>query len=57
MEIDAKGPTRGLSLHYNLNTILLENFFVTERSPLSQYKCIGSEETGYLTNIYGPQLI
>jgi hypothetical protein len=34
--------------------VILENFFTTRSSILANYRLIGSNKPGFLTNVYGP---
>jgi exonuclease III len=38
LTLDSKGATRGLSILWNLDTIILENLFSMERSVLAQFR-------------------
>jgi exonuclease III len=52
--IDATGTTDGLAILWNTNVVLLENFITTKWSITADYRLIGSNKPGHLTNVYGP---
>jgi exonuclease III len=52
--IDATGTTGGLTILWNTNVVLMENFFTTKWSITADYRLIGSNKPGHLTNVYGP---
>jgi len=52
--IDAIGTSRRLAMLWNTNAVVLENFFTTKWSITTDYRCIGSNKPGHLTNVYGP---
>jgi exonuclease III len=52
--IDAIGTAGGLAILWNTNAVLLENFFTTKWSITADYRLIGSNKPGHLTNVYGP---
>jgi exonuclease III len=54
VSIDAAGTTGGLSLLWNTNTVLLENFCTTRWAITADYRLIGSDKPGHLTTVYGP---
>jgi hypothetical protein len=55
--IDATGTAGGLAILWNTNSILLENFLATRGSITTDYRLIGSNQPGHLTNVYGPATI
>jgi exonuclease III len=50
----AIGTARGLAILWNTNSLLLENFVTTKWSITADYRRIGSNKPGHLTNVYGP---
>lgn len=44
----------GLAILCNTSSILLENFMATRGSITTDYKLIGFDKPGHLTNVYGP---
>jgi hypothetical protein len=52
--IDAIGTAGGLAVLWNTNAVLLENFITTRWSITADYRLIGSNRPGTLTNVYGP---
>jgi exonuclease III len=54
MNIDSKGAVGGLAILWNPNTVLLENFFTTRWTISAEYRLIGSNKPGFLTNVYRP---
>jgi exonuclease III len=52
--IDATGMAGGLTILWNTNVVLMENFFTTKWSITADYRIIGSNKPGHLTNVYGP---
>ena len=55
--VDAIGTSGGLAILWNTNSILLENFLATRGSITTDYRLIGSDQPGHLTNVYGPATI
>jgi exonuclease III len=51
---DATGTAGGLAILWNTNAVLLENFLTTKWSITADYRLIGSNKPGHLTNVYGP---
>jgi hypothetical protein len=51
---DATGTAGGLAILWNTNAVLLENFLTTKWSITTDYRLIGSNKPGHLTNVYGP---
>jgi exonuclease III len=51
---EAIGTTRGLAILWNTNSLLLENFATTKWSITADYRLIGSNKPGHLTNVYDP---
>jgi hypothetical protein len=51
---DAIRTAGGLAVLWNTNAILLENFITTKWSIIVDYRLIGSNKPGHLTNVYGP---
>jgi len=49
----ATGTTGGLAILWNTNSLLLENFVTTKWSITPDYRLIGSNKPGHLTNVYG----
>jgi exonuclease III len=54
VSIDATGTAGGLAILWNTNAVLLENFLTTKWSITADYRLIGSNKPGHLTNVYGP---
>jgi hypothetical protein len=54
MSIDATGMVGGLDILWNPSSVLLENFFTTRWTITVEYRLIGSNRPGFLTNVYGP---
>jgi exonuclease III len=54
MSIDAIGTAGGLSIMWNTNAIILENFSATKWAITADYRLIGSSKPRHLTNVYGP---
>jgi exonuclease III len=54
VSIDATGTAGGLAILWNTNTIILDNFITTKWSIMADYRLIGSNRPGHLTNVYGP---
>ena len=54
VSIDATGIAGGLAILWNTNAVLLENFLTTKWSITTDYRLIGSNKLGHLTNVYGP---
>jgi exonuclease III len=54
MTIDSIGTTGGLAILWNPSSVVLENFFTTKWTISVEYRLIGSNKSGYLTNVYGP---
>jgi exonuclease III len=52
--IDALGTAGGLAVLWNTSEVIMENFFATKWSITADYRCIGSNKPGCLTNVYGP---
>jgi exonuclease III len=50
----AIGTAGGLAILWNTNSLLLENFVTTKWSITADYRLIGSNKPGHLTNVYGP---
>jgi hypothetical protein len=50
----AIGIAGGLAILWNTNSVLLENFLTTMWSITADYRLIGSNKPGHLTNVYGP---
>jgi hypothetical protein len=53
VSIDATGTARGLTILWNTNAVLLENFSATKWSITADYRLIGSNKPGHLINVYG----
>jgi hypothetical protein len=51
---NAIGTTGGLDILWNPSSVLMENFFTTRWTILAEYRIIGSNRQGFITNIYGP---
>jgi hypothetical protein len=43
-----------LAILWNTNSVLLENFLTTKWSITTDYRLIGSNNSGHLTNVYDP---
>jgi exonuclease III len=54
VSIDAIGTTGGLTILWNTNAIILENFSATRWAIKADYKLIGSNRPGHLINVYSP---
>jgi hypothetical protein len=54
VSIDATGTAGGLTILWNTNAVLLENFSATKWSITADYRLIGSNKPGHLINVYGP---
>jgi len=54
VSIDATGTAGGLAILWNTNMVTLENFYTTRWSITAEYRLIGSDRPGNLTNVYGP---
>jgi exonuclease III len=54
MSIDATGTAGGLTIMWNTNAIILENFSATKWAIKADYRLIGSNKPGHLINVYGP---
>ena len=52
--VGAIGIVGGLAILWNTSSILLENFMATRGSITADYRLIGSNKPGHLTNVYGP---
>jgi hypothetical protein len=52
--INAQGVARGLALIWNPIEISMTNFFSTQRSISTRFQLVGSAESSFLTNVYGP---
>jgi exonuclease III len=50
----ATGTTGGLAILWNTNSLLMENFITTKWTITVDYRLIGSNKPGHLTNVYGP---
>jgi hypothetical protein len=55
ISLDFHGSAGGLAILWNPTTFLLENFFITSRILIAQFKPIGSDATRFITNVYGLQ--
>jgi exonuclease III len=44
----------GLAILWNTNSVFLENFLATRWSITTDYRLIGSNKPGHMTNVYGP---
>jgi exonuclease III len=53
--VDVEGASGGLAILWNPNEIFLSHFFTTRHTISAKFQPIGSEQTGYITNVYGPQ--
>ena len=51
---DATSTTGGFVILSNTNAVLLENFLTTKWSITTNYRLIGSNKPGHLTNVYDP---
>jgi len=51
---DTIGKTGGLAILWNTNSVLLDKFLATRWSITADYRLIGSNKPGHLTNVYGP---
>jgi exonuclease III len=54
--IDVEGASGGLAILWNPSEITLSSFFTTHRSITSKFQPIGSDQSGYITNVYDPQI-
>jgi exonuclease III len=54
VSIDATGTAGGLAILWNTNAIIMDNFITTKWSITVDYRLIGSNRPGHLTNVYGP---
>jgi exonuclease III len=54
VSIDATGTAGGVAILWNTNMVTLENFYTTRWSITAEYRLIGSDRPGHLTNVYGP---
>ena len=54
MSTTATGTAGGLAVIWNPITVLLEYFITTKWSITTDYRLIGSNNPGHLTNVYGP---
>jgi exonuclease III len=54
ISIDATGTAGGVAILWNTTALLMENFYSTRWSITAEYRLIGSNKPGHLTNIYGP---
>jgi hypothetical protein len=52
MSIDAIGTTDGLTILWNPSLVILYNFFTTKWSITVEFRVIGSNKPGLLTNFY-----
>jgi exonuclease III len=57
VSVGAIGTTGGLAILWNTNSVMLENFIATRWSVTTDYRLIGSNKLGHLTNVYGPASI
>jgi hypothetical protein len=53
--VDVEGTRGRLAILWNPNEIFLSHFFTTRHAILAKFQTIGSEKTGYITNVYRPQ--
>jgi hypothetical protein len=53
---DSKGAAGGLSILWNLATIILEPTYSTVGTVTAKYRVIGSRKVGVITNAYDPHL-
>jgi exonuclease III len=54
VSIDATGTTSGLVVLWNTNAVIMDNFITTKWSITADYRIIGLNRPGHLTNVYGP---
>jgi len=54
VSIDTTGTAGGVSILWNTNVVLMENFYTTRWSITAEYRLIGSNKPGHLTSVYGP---
>jgi exonuclease III len=54
VSIAAAGTAGGLAVLWNPTTVRLENFATTRWSITAEYRLIGSNQPGHITNVYGP---
>jgi exonuclease III len=54
VSIAATGTAGGLAVLWNPATVRLENFTTTRWSITTDYRLIGSNKPGHITNVYGP---
>jgi hypothetical protein len=50
----ATGTAGGLAILWNPSTTIMENFITTRWSITADYRLIGSNKPGHLSNVYGP---
>ena len=55
--VDGMGSFGGLSLFWNPREIMMDNFDATPRTLSTSFHFIGMNKNGFITNIYGPQVL
>jgi len=55
--IDVEGALGGLAILWNPIEISLSSFFTTLRNISTKFQSIGSDQYGYITNVYKPQIM
>jgi hypothetical protein len=55
--IDAEGALGGLAILWNPIEISLSSFFTTQHTISAKFQPMGSNQSGYITNVYGPQVM
>jgi exonuclease III len=53
VSIDATGMAGGVSILWNTNAVLMEKFYTTRWSIITEYKLIDSNKPRHLTSVYG----
>jgi len=56
MNIHSRGLTCGLDILWNSTTTILGNFFTTKWTILANYRAIGSNKEGIISNVYDPNI-
>jgi len=54
--IAAEGYSRGLVTLWDPDLIEMQHFSSSARHLILKFRCIGTEEEGYITNVYGPNV-
>ena len=54
---DAQGYSGGMALAWNQTSIQLETYWTTKITITTKFYYIGTDTTGFITSVYGPNIL